>query len=223
MQNILLVEDDIHISNINSQIISREGYNVITVSTAESCMNKVRENNIDLIVMDIHLPDGNGVDLCQKIKAMKNIPIIFLTAMNENSDIVKGLDAGGDDYVTKPYDLSVLIARIKARLREHSSAIVDTISIGNLILDSASATVTFENIDVLFTKREFLLLLLMVTNKEELISRELLYTKVWGTPHLDNYNALRVLVSRVNKKLFDVGCTVKILSKRQQGYILIHK
>ncbi len=219
MQTILLVEDDIHITKINKQMISREGYAVLTASTAKKCIEIVKNNHIDLIVLDINLPDANGIVLCQKIKDYKSIPIIFLSAMNDNNDIIKGLDAGGDDYVTKPYDLSVLLARIKVRLRNETIS-VQRIEIEDLILEFMSASVKYKNIDMLFTKREFLILWQLVLKKDELISRETLYTKVWGTPHIDNYNALRVLISRVNKKLLDVGSSVKILSRRQQGYVL---
>ncbi len=219
MANILLVEDDPHLNNINRQALASEGYTTYSVTTAQGCFNALERSRVDLIVLDIDLPDGNGIDICKKIKAQQDVPILFLTAMGENSDIVKGLNAGGDDYMTKPYDLDVLVARIKARLRSARSQ-VTMCTLGKLQIDNVSGIARYDNKDLLLTKRELLLLWLLVDKKGEQISRGELYQKVWGYPSVDDYNALRVLVSRVKSKLLDVGCKLQIVSERQKGYTL---
>ncbi len=219
MANILLVEDDPHLNNINRQALASEGYTALCVTTVQACLNTLQTSAVDLIVLDIDLPDKNGLDACTEIKAKYDIPIIFLTAMGENSDIVKGLNAGGDDYMTKPYDLEVLLARIKARLRALRLQ-TTMLYFGKLQIDNVSGVARFDSKDLLLTKRELLLLWLLVDKKGEQIDRDELYQKVWGYPCADDYNALRVLVSRVKTKLLDVGCDVQIVSERQKGYTL---
>ncbi len=219
MANILLVEDDPHLNNINRQALASEGYTVVSATTVLDCLNALRDSTIDLIVLDIDLPDGNGLDACVEIKKNYDIPIMFLTAMGESSDIVKGLEVGGDDYMTKPYDLSVFIARIKARLRPKvSQGTVRTL--GKLHIDNVSGIARYDHKDLLLTKRELLLLWLLVERKGEQIDRDELYQKVWGYPAVDNYNALRVLISRIKSKLIGAGCKIEIETLRQKGYAL---
>ncbi len=220
MANILLVEDDPHLNNINRQALAGEGYTALCVTTVSACLETLQTAAVDLIVLDIDLPDGNGLEVCRQIKEKQDTPIIFLTAMGENSDIVKGLNVGGDDYMTKPYDLEVFVARIKARLRpRHKQATMRTL--GKLQIDNVSGIARFKDIDLLLTKRELLLLWLLIDKKGELIDRDELYQKVWGYPAADDYNALRILVSRVKTKLFDAGCQLQIVTERQKGYTLM--
>ena len=114
---ILLVEDNPHIMAINDAALHMRGYRILQAETAHKCRELLCFHAVDLIVLDILLPDGDGVALCREIKQEYDVPILFLTAMGENEDIVKGLTAGGDDYLTKPYDLEVFMARVEARLR----------------------------------------------------------------------------------------------------------
>ena len=114
---ILLVEDNPHIMAINDAALHMRGYRTLQAETAHKCRELLCFHAVDLIVLDILLPDGDGVALCREIKQEYDVPILFLTAMGENEDIVKGLTAGGDDYLTKPYDLEVFMARVEARLR----------------------------------------------------------------------------------------------------------
>ena len=119
---ILLVEDNPHIMAINDAALHMRGYRTLQAETAHKCRELLCFHAVDLIVLDILLPDGDGVALCREIKQEYDVPILFLTAMGENEDIVKGLTAGGDDYLTKPYDLEVFMARVEARLRAWPAA-----------------------------------------------------------------------------------------------------
>ena len=114
---ILLVEDNPHIMAINDAALHMRGYRTLQAETARKCRELLCFHAVDLIVLDILLPDGDGVALCREIKQEYDVPILFLTAIGEDADIVKGLTAGGDDYLTKPYDLEVFMARVEARLR----------------------------------------------------------------------------------------------------------
>ncbi len=219
MANVLLVEDDPHINNINMQALASEGYSMHCATTVEDCFKVLGNIKFDLILLDIDLPDGSGLHICEHIKEKQDVPIIFLTAMGENSDIVKGLDVGGDDYITKPYDLSVLKARVKARLRSQILR-KTTRTYGKLQIDNVSGIAHYDGIDLLLTKRELLLLWILVDKKGEQINRDELYRAIWGHSSLNNYNALRVLVSRVKSKLANVGCNIWIDTEREKGYTL---
>lgn len=117
MSTVLLVEDNPHIMKINSETLTMRGYEVLQATTAAQCMELLKWHAADLIVLDIMLPDGNGVDICKDLKKNYHIPILFLSALGENQDIINGLRAGGDDYLAKPYDLEVFVARVETRLR----------------------------------------------------------------------------------------------------------
>ena len=117
MNTILLVEDNPHIMKINHTALMMEGYHILEAATAAECLAALDKQDIDLVILDIMLPDGNGVTLCRQIKQKFEIPILFLSALGENQDVIAALQAGGDDYLPKPYDIGVLIARVEARLR----------------------------------------------------------------------------------------------------------
>lgn len=113
MSTILLVEDNPHIMKINSSCLSMEDYSVLEAADAAQCRYMLSNNDVDLVIFDIMLPDGDGISLCREIKAKYDIPILFLSALSENDDIITALRAGGDDYLPKPYDIQVLIARVE--------------------------------------------------------------------------------------------------------------
>ncbi len=219
MANILLVEDDVHISNINKQALTLAGHNTWCAFSVKECIWHIEHYIPDLIIIDVGLPDGNGVDLCKEIKKQHDIPVIFLTAMSEKTDVIKGLLAGGDDYVTKPYDLDVLLARIVARLRKSGRTTTQRM-IENVQLDSISCMAQCEGQDLLLTKREFLVLWLLAMRQGEVVPREEIYRSVWGSSAMEDFNALRTLVSRIKGKLVKVGAQVSIVTKRQEGYML---
>ena len=160
MSTILLVEDNPHIMKINSSCLSMEDYSVLEAADAAQCRYMLSNNDVDLVILDIMLPDGDGISLCREIKAKYDIPILFLSALSENDDIITALRAGGDDYLPKPYDIQVLIARVEARLR---SVRKDKryISFGRLRLDTVSMAAYFADNDLLTTQKEFSILLML--------------------------------------------------------------
>ena len=131
MSTILLVEDNPHIMKINSSCLSMEDYSVLEAADAAQCRYMLSNNDVDLVILDIMLPDGDGISLCREIKAKYDIPILFLSALSENDDIITALRAGGDDYLPKPYDIQVLIARVEARLAPYGKISVISRSEGS--------------------------------------------------------------------------------------------
>ena len=155
---ILLVEDNPHIMAINDAALHMRGYRTLQAETAHKCRELLCFHAVDLIVLDILLPDGDGVALCREIKQEYDVPILFLTAMGENEDIVKGLTAGGDDYLTKPYDLEVFMARVEARLRAaHPKE--RAVRFGPLQMNLLSGRAYIGETDLNLTQKEFAALL----------------------------------------------------------------
>ena len=217
MSTILLVEDNPHIMKINSSCLSMEDYSVLEGADAAQCRYMLSNNDVDLVILDIMLPDGDGISLCREIKAKYDIPILFLSALSENDDIITALRAGGDDYLPKPYDIQVLIARVEARLR---SVRKDKryISFGRLRLDTVSMAAYFADNDLLTTQKEFSILLMLARNIGSTVPN---CTKTCGgLPYSDNANALFTAVSRLNKKLDDNKADVTITYERGKGYAL---
>ena len=216
-ETILLVEDNPHIMAINAEVLSGEDYRVLQAMDGKTCMALLKENNVDLIVLDIMLPDADGLALCGRIKAEYDVPILFLSALGENAQIIEGLRAGGDDYLPKPYDIGVLLARIEARLRADRRG-KRVLSFGALRLDTVSMLGYAGERDLLLTQKEYLLLLTLMQNGDRLIGKDELYETVWGVSPGGDHSALYTAVSRLNKKLD--GSFVRVVFHRGEGYAL---
>lgn len=219
MSTILLVEDNPHIMKINAQLLTLRGYQVLQAETAAQAREQLRWHPVDLIVLDILLPDGSGLELCRELKAQRPIPILFLTALGENQDVVEGLRAGGDDYLAKPYDLEVLVARIEARLRA-AEEVRRYFGYGGLKLDLLTMTGHVNGKDIQFTQKEFTALLLLARAAERKVSQEELMEALWGPDAHAESRALWTLISRLRKKLNSQESRLEISSLRGGGYLL---
>ncbi len=197
---ILIVEDDKALNNgIALSFNNYETVQTYSISEAGNSFN----NEIDLIILDINLPDGNGIDFCRKIRQTSRVPIIFLTANDMETDIVTGLESGADDYITKPFSLAVLRARVNAVLRRNES---DESVFKESGFDFNFDTMTFFNngMPVELSKTEQKLLKLFVNNRGRTLSRDMLIDRIWtdGAEFVEG-NALSVAVRRLREKLTD--------------------
>ena len=201
---ILLVEDNPHIMAINDAALHMRGYRTLQAETAHQCWELLCFHAEDLIVLDILPPDGDGVALCREIKQEYDVPILFLTAMGENEDIVKGLTAGGDDYLTKPYDLEVFMARVEARLRAaHPKE--RAVRFGPLQMNLLSGRAYIGETDLNLTQKEFAALLYLARNPNRSVSAQELYEAVW---------------QQLKQKLGGEDARVTVNSYRSSGYRL---
>lgn len=219
MNTILLVEDNPHIMKINYTSLMMEGYHVLKAETAAECLQTLCSDDVDLVVLDIMLPDGNGVSLCSQIKQEYEVPILFLSALGENEDIIAALRAGGDDYLTKPYDINVLIARVEARLRAvHKEK--RFLRFGPLRFDTAARLCFCKERGLALSQKEFSLLLQLARSNGQFVSKGTLYDCVWGSALSDDSAALYTAISRLNTKLEkeDTGMIISYL--REKGYAL---
>lgn len=219
MSTILLVEDNPHIMKINTEALTMYGYEILQAASAEECRQAMRWHPVDLVVLDIMLPDRNGVALCRELKEQYHVPILFLSALGESQDVVAGLRAGGDDYLSKPYDLEVLAARIEARLRQERTG-SRYVSYGSLRLDLLSGTGYLSGTNLLLTQKEFAVLLLLVHNAGKTVSKQEVLREVWNTDVEDDNRPLWTLISRLRRKLNSQDSRIEISSKRGDGYTL---
>lgn len=219
LSTILLVEDNPHIMKINAEMLTMRGYEILKATTITQCIEMLQWHSVDLIVLDVMLPDGNGIDLCRRLKKHYSVPILFLSALGDNQDVIEGLRAGGDDYLAKPYDLEVFVARIEARVRR-SAENKRYLCYGCLKLDTLALCGYIYGKDMLLTQKEFSVLLLLVQNAEKTVSVSKIVHEVWGTETESGARSLWTLISRLRKKLESEKTRLQILSQRGDGYVL---
>ena len=223
MRDVLLVEDEQVILYSNKFLLERRGgYTVRTAECLADAKKEVEKKMPDIIVLDIMLPDGSGLDLLKELRQKSNVPVLLLTALSESRDELSGLESGGDDYITKPYDNSVLLARIDMILRR-SSKIPDTLSLGKMVLDTASKTAHVGSKDMFLKTKEYSLLELFVQNPNKIMNAEFIYTKIWGQPLLGNDRTLRTTMSNLRTCLAEHKAGYTVTSKRGEGYYLHEK
>ena len=206
MKNILLVEDNEAIIMGLKYSLEQENIKVLIAKNVIETRQKLNQEKIDLILLDVSLPDGNGFDICKEIKQKQDIPVIFLTAQDEETSVVFGLDLGADDYITKPFRTRELISRINSVLRRYGKK-EDTTNIvqyKNIKIDTNSAKVYKDEKEIIFTSLEYKILLMLFTNQNKLITREQLLEKIWDIAgNFVNDNTLTVYIKRIREKLKD--------------------
>jgi len=217
-KRILLVEDNEKIMFVNRQMLDWEGYEVTVAPTLTEAKAFIHERRPDAIVLDIMLPDGSGLDFMRELRQSKNanIPILLLTGLAEQEDIVRGLAEGGDDYLTKPYDFPILLARIEALLRR-AARVPEVIRKGRLSLDVTADVAALDGRDLLLSQKEFALLQLFTQNEGRSIGSEYLYEKIWNAPMAKDSGALTSCIKRLRAKIEGSGW--QIAWARGSGYI----
>ncbi|KNF09566.1 putative transcriptional regulator [Gottschalkia purinilytica] len=221
MSNILLVEDDKSLNRGISFKLSKEGYNVFASENINEAKKVLNDENIDLIILDVGLPDGNGFDFCSEIRMISDVLIIFLTACDEEVDIVTGLDIGGDDYITKPFSLMILISKVNAFLRRNSLKVTKEIVSEDITLYDDVMKVFKDNEEVILSKTEFKLIKYLMTNSQQIITKEQLLTELWDIDGIFvEQNTVAVNIRRLREKIEDNPSKPKyIKTVRGIGYI----
>lgn len=217
MKRILLIEDNEQIMQGNERMLKRRGHEVVTALTLAEARATVQERMPDLFVLDIMLPDGNGLDFMEELRQHSQVPVLLLTGLTTPEDIVRGLTAGGDDYLPKPYDFGVLLARVEALLRRAEN-IPEKLVRGRLALDVTADVATLDGADLLLSQKEFALLLIFVQNEERYMSAEYLYEKVWKQTMAGNSNTLKTTINRLREKIKNSG--YQIAWSRGEGYCI---
>ena len=219
--NLLIVEDDITIRQGLKFYLEQENFNVISVEFAGDAIKTINNNHIDLILLDVNLPDMDGFELFKEIKKIKDIPIIFLTANDLEVSIVRGLDMGADDYITKPFKARELVSRIKNVLRRVSNNQDNNlIKIRDIVIDLKQAKVFKNNVDVMLTALEYKILITLALNPNTVFTREKILADIWDVNEdYVNDNTLTVYIKRIREKIEDDITNPKIiLTVRGIGY-----
>lgn len=203
--NILLVEDDMALAIGMDYTLKQENFNVIKVKNLKEAHDKFNEK-MDLILLDVMLPDGTGYDFCSEIREKSDIPIIFITACDEEANIVLGLEIGGDDYITKPIRIKEMLARINAVLRRKSTENKDEstkiIVSGDIVLDFLKIKVTKNNEEIILTPAEYKLLVILIKNKNNVVTRGNLLEKIWDVDgEFVDSNTVNVYIKRLREKI----------------------
>jgi DNA-binding response OmpR family regulator len=222
MQKILVVEDDLKIARFIELELKHEGFEVATANDGRSGLEMGLEGGFDLIILDIMLPGLNGMEVCRRIRLNSEIPIIMLTAKDDTMDKVMGLDFGADDYMTKPFAIEELLARIRRIFRKAAAAPAvqsNCFVSGNLKIDYNQYNVTYDNHPIELTKTEFDLLHYLAENKNIALSREQILDKVWGYDYFGETKIVDVYIRYLRSKIDDVYQTKFIHTVRGVGYL----
>jgi DNA-binding response OmpR family regulator len=226
-EKILVIDDEEPTVQLISMLLERRGFEVVKAYRAEEGLRKAYRHQPDLVLLDIMMPDMSGWEICKRLREMSDVPIVFLSARDEVRDIVRGLEMGADDYVTKPYDNDELVARVKAHLRRSPRPSMSD----ELIFDGGEFRVNFMNREVHvqddlnhLTPKEFNLLGVLVRNAGRVVTRTELVTQAWGEEYADAIDSLKLYVHYLRQKIeTDPSRPEYILTSRGVGYRFVNK
>ncbi|APT49770.1 transcriptional regulator [Bacillus pumilus] len=226
---VLMIDDEKEILELINTVLTREGIDrVITASTARDGLAKFHQEQPDLVILDIMLPDGEGYDICRQIRETSHVPIIFLSAKGEESDKIVGLAIGGDDYITKPFSPKEVAYRVKAQLRRisylQSTQADPVIKKGPFELNEQQAELTKNGAVIELTPKELLLMTYFLQHPNRVISKETLYQTVWGEDFFGSDNTVMVHIRRLREKIEDSPSTPEFLvTVKGLGYKFVVK
>lgn len=225
MYKILLVEDDKNIGKLILKALEEWNFEGYIPQDFNNILDEFVKINPHLILMDINLPSFNGYHWCEKIRKISKVPIIFISSRSTNMDIIMAVNLGGDDFITKPFSMDVLIAKINALLRRSYSYYVeaglDVIENRGVMLNLKDSTFTYNGNGAELTKNEFKIIYILMKNHGTIISRERLMKELWDDENFIDDNTLTVNINRLRKKLNEIGLRDFIETKKSQGYIIL--
>lgn len=219
---VYIVEDDDVILKALKKFLQNWSYEVHTPDDFSTVYEKFEKVNPDLVLLDVSLPFFNGYYWCEQIRKSSNVPIIFISSADENLNKIMAMNMGADDYITKPFDLELLLAKIKAILRrtfEYSES-TNNISYKDVIIDRDRMVLKFANEEISLSKNEYLILEMMFEYPEKVFRREEFMDKIWQTDEFIDDNTLTVNIMRLRKKLEDIGLKNFIKTKKKVGYYI---
>lgn len=220
--NILVVDDESIFSEIVCFTLNKEGFSTTSVASGVTALQMTKNGqNYDLFVLDVKMPEMNGYELCSRLRAMSDTPIIFLSSCTDEDDIVKGLELGADDYIRKPFSSYELSARVRAVLRRcnREPEEVAVYTSHGLKLRESERTAMFNDVELELTQREFELLAVLMKNAGNVLSREMLLKTAWGWTMNNESNTVNTHVMRLREKLSNAGCKQNLIETvRGYGY-----
>ncbi|MFJ7508632.1 response regulator transcription factor [Peribacillus simplex] len=223
MFKIMIIEDDEKIRKIVADTLTKWKYEVVEVMEFDHVLDDFEKSQPDLVLLDINLPTFDGFYWCQQIRAISSVPILFLSSRNQNMDIIMAINMGGDDFIQKPFDLDVLVAKISALLRRnytyqnrHNLKLTHR----NLSLYVTNSTIQFEEQSIELSRNEFIILQLMMRKIGEIVSRDDLMQALWNDEQFVDDNTLTVNVNRLRRKISGIGLEDFIVTRKGMGYLI---
>lgn len=221
MAEILIIEDEVKLRQELQVYLNNNGYTTKTIATFEDTLNLMLQFNGDLILLDINLPNANGQFLCKEYRKRSSIPIIIVTSRNNEMDELMCINYGADDFITKPYNPLILLARIENVLKRTKPSHENMLSYQDIKLDVSKSMIIKDNKSIELSKNELKILYFLLTNQGEIKSREEIMTYLWDSDMFVDDNTLTVNINRLRKKLDDIGLTDVIRTRRGQGYLIL--
>lgn len=220
MYKIIIVEDDKEIREELTILLKNSGYDVICITDFENVEKQILEKECHLILLDVNLPGRSGYEICSKIRVKSKVPIIFVTSRNNSMDELNGIMLGGDDYIEKPYNVPILLARIKNLLsRTYSEENKESkIEYKGIVLNVLKSTISYNEKEIELTKTEIKTLYYLFKNTDMIIPRADIINYLWDNEVYADDNSLSVIMTRIREKLKDIGVENLIETKRGQGY-----
>ncbi|MBQ3157694.1 MAG: response regulator transcription factor [Clostridia bacterium] len=228
MSRILIVEDERKIARFLELELLHEGYEVETAGDGRTGLEKALSWAPDLMILDLMLPELSGIEVCRRLRHESDLPIIMLTAKDDVSDKVMGLDMGADDYMTKPFAIEELLARIRVGLKKHrasasAAAAPSVLSAGKLVLDPARYAVSWDGTPIALTKKEFDLLKYLMEHKGQAVTRDALLSDVWGYDYAGDTNVVDVYIRYLRHKIDEPFGVKTIHTIRAVGYMFSYE
>ncbi|KHD17163.1 response regulator transcription factor [Clostridium butyricum] len=223
MRKIMIIEDEVIIREELKSFLSKYNYEVIAPSDFENVIEFILNENPDLILLDINLPIFDGYYICREIRKTSDIPIIIVTSRDSDMDELMSMNLGADDFVTKPYNTQILLARIAALLKRSggSSNTSKYLIYNNFKINLSNATISWEDKEIELTKNEIKILSCLIENKGSIVSREILMEYLWKSDYFVDDSTLTVNITRLRRKLEGIGIKDAIETRRGLGYIMV--
>ncbi len=221
MVKVLIIEDEVKIARFLELELKHEGYEVLMAHNGREGLKMALELDVSLVLLDLMLPELNGIEVCRRLRMESEVPVIMLTARDQTMDKVMGLDIGADDYITKPFAIEELLARIRTALKRKSvqSPAGESLSTGDLCLDKQQHSVSFKDERLELTKREFDLLCYLMENQNIVLTRDKLLEKVWGYDYMGDTNIVDVYIRYLRSKIDEKYGAKHIHTIRGVGYL----
>ena len=220
MKKILVVEDDVMLNSGLCYNLELDEYKAVSAHDAATALEKIKNETFDLVILDVNLPDGDGFELCKKIKAVQDTPVIFLTARDLESDVMKGFDLGADDYITKPFNINIFRKKVAAVLKRSGEPASQKLYLcGDLLINFDKLTATIKDEPVVFTPTEYKILRIFTNNPNVLLTRQVLLEKLYDVDaNFVDEHALTVNINRLRSKI-ETGDRKYIKTVYGMGYL----
>ncbi len=222
MEKIIIIEDDEIIREELKNFLSKYGYEIVAPTSFDNVVKFILNKNANLVLLDINLPIFDGYYICREVRKKSDIPIIIVTSRDSDMDELMSMNLGADDFVTKPYNTQILLARIAALLKRSGLNLTtnNILTYKDFQLNLSNATITYNEKEIELTKNEVKILSYLINHKGEIVSRELLMEYLWSTEYFVDDSTLTVNITRLRKKLAEIGIENVIETRRGLGYII---